>query len=162
MAKRYIDSDIWDKRWFRELPPELKCVWIFLFTKCTHAGILEVDEERWNFEIGAKINKAEILETFNGKIIEFCDGKKWFLPKFVEYQYGLLDKKNRVHASVISHLKDSKIPPEKYKTLVRVAQGSKNNALGSKDKNKDKNKDKDKDKDPDKEKDKEKNIYITK
>jgi hypothetical protein len=58
-------------------------------------------------------------------------GDKWFMPKFVEFQYGNeLNEDNRVHRSVIEMLKKEGA----YKGLVRAIQGCK-------DKDKDKDKD---------------------
>ena len=33
MAKRFIDTKIWDNAWFRKLKPETKLLWIYMLTK---------------------------------------------------------------------------------------------------------------------------------
>ena len=33
MAKRFIDTKIWDKAWFRKLSPKNKLFWIYFLTR---------------------------------------------------------------------------------------------------------------------------------
>jgi hypothetical protein len=49
MAKRFIDTKIWDKSWFRKLDPKDKLIWIYILTKCDHAGIFDADWEAMAF-----------------------------------------------------------------------------------------------------------------
>ena len=77
--------------------------WFYLLDNCDHAGIYDADIESASFHIGIEYNKEEILETFNRKIVPFKQDK-WFIPKFVEYQYGELNENNRAHLSVINIL----------------------------------------------------------
>ena len=112
----------------------MKLFWIYLLTDCDHAGIWDVDVERASFQLKVELNEAEILETFNRKIVPFKTDK-WFVPKFIVYQYGELNENNRVHNSVINILNKYGL----YKGRVSPLQGVKD-----KDKDKDKVKDKDK------------------
>lgn len=106
MAKRLSDSGIWDKQWFRLLAPEIKCVWKYLTDRCNYAGIWEVDWEMIQIYIGGKpVKKNEILKVFGKKIVIIDNEKKWFMPGFIDFQYGLLKENNRVHCSVIQILK---------------------------------------------------------
>jgi hypothetical protein len=41
MAKRFIDTNIWNKAWFRKLDTNSKLIWIYILTKCDHAGIFD-------------------------------------------------------------------------------------------------------------------------
>ena len=90
MAKRFIDTGLFRKKWIRQLDPNMKLFWIYLLTDCDHAGIWDVDVERASFQIGVELDESTILKTFNRKIVPFKDGK-WFVPKFVDYQYGELN-----------------------------------------------------------------------
>ena len=100
MAKRFTDTAKWKKKWIRELNPEMKLFWFYLLDNCDHAGIWEVDIDLASFQTGVKFDESTILKTFNRKIVPFKDGK-WFVPKFIEYQYGELNDNNRVHNVVI-------------------------------------------------------------
>jgi hypothetical protein len=103
MAKRFIDTEIWKKKWFRELPAKLKLTWFFLFTNCTHAGIYELDLELMAFLQGQKVTDNEIKQHL-GNQIAVIDDDKWYLTKFVKYQYGELNPNVKAHASVLNLL----------------------------------------------------------
>ena len=120
MAKRMVDTDIWKKQWFRELPLEMKTVWFYLILNCDHAGIYEVDAGLISFMIGKEITEDKILDSFNGQIVKINDGSKWFLRKFIKHQYGELSDKNNVHRSVAKILKSYGIS---FETLARPYQG---------------------------------------
>ena len=140
MAKRFIDTGLFRKKWIRQLDPNMKLFWIYLLTDCDHAGIWDVDVERASFQIGVQLDESTILKTFNRKIVPFKDGK-WFVPKFVDYQYGELNEKVNAHKSVIKLLTkyglyvDNQLLPNSSATV-------KVNNLTVKDKDKDKDKDK--------------------
>lgn len=136
MANRFTDTDKWKKSWFRKLPPNLKCFWIYICDNCNHAGIWDVDFELAGFVIGEEINQEEIMQILKDKIIVLNGNKKWFIPGFIEFQYtGDLNPENKCHASVIRILKKEGA----YKGLGRVLQGRKDKV---KEKDKDKGKEK--------------------
>jgi len=118
MAKRFIDTGLFRKKWIRQLDPNMKLFWIYLLTDCDHAGIWDVDVERASFQLKVELDESEILNTFNRKIVPFKPGK-WFVPKFIVYQYGELNESNRAHNSVIKILTKYKL----YKGLTRGLQG---------------------------------------
>ena len=103
MAKRFIDTNLFRKKWIRELEPEMKLFWVYLLTDCDHAGIWDVDVDRAAFQLNLKITEEKILNTFHKKIVPF-KRDKWFVPKFIEYQYGELSENIRPHLSVIKIL----------------------------------------------------------
>lgn len=103
MAKRFLDTNLFRKRWIRELDTDMKLFWIYLLTDCDHAGIWDVDVERASFQLKLNLNQDKILKTFDRKINNF-KVDKWFIPKFVQYQYGELNPNNKAHLSVIKIL----------------------------------------------------------
>lgn len=110
MAKRFVDTNKYKKPFLRGLPGSYKLLWDFLCLDCDHAGIWIVDFEIAQAYIGndMQVNKSEALELFNSdeaRIVEIEGGKKWFVPSFIEFQYGRLNEKNRLHASVITILR---------------------------------------------------------
>jgi len=139
MAKRFTETGKWKKKWIRELSPEMKLFWFYLLDNCDHAGIWEVDIELAAFQIGIELDESEILNTFNRKIVPFKPGK-WFVPKFIVYQYGELNESNRAHLSVIKILTKYGL----YKGLNGVEQGAYKKPEGAKDKDKELDKVKDK------------------
>ena len=128
MAKRFLDTNLFRKRWIRELDTDMKLFWVYLLTDCDHAGIWDVDVERASFQLNVNLRDVEIIETFNKKIVPFKRDKR-FVPKFIEYQYGELNDNIRPHQSVIKIL-------EKYK----LHKGLINPLKTLKDKDKAKNK----------------------
>ena len=104
MAKRFRDTGVWKKKWIRELNPDMKLFWFYILDNTDHAGIWDVDIELASFQIGVKLDEVRILKVFHRKIFPLKDGK-WFIPKFIDYQYGQLNEANRAHLSVINILK---------------------------------------------------------
>lgn len=160
MAKRFTDTNKYKKPFTRGLQGAYKLLWDYLYHECDHAGIWIVDFEIAQMYLGAdmKISKEKALDFFNPdeiRVVEIDNGKQWFLPGFIEFQYGKLNPKNRVHESVISILHKYNLIEEdfslkQFKPLTSPLQGVK-----------DKDKEKDKFKDKEKEKEKEKPIKIS-
>ncbi len=104
MAKRYTDSRKWDDPWFRKLPMHYKLLWQFILDKCDHAGFYKPDLEMAGFCVGYDFKEKDVLKVFSGRI-SFTKKNKWFIQKFIEFQYGTLDKSNRCHKSVLEIIK---------------------------------------------------------
>lgn len=135
MAKRFTDTDKWKKPLLKSLPPEYKLLWFYITDDCDHAGIWNVDLEIASLRIGFDFTEPKCLEVFKDKITVFDNGTKWFLPSFIEFQYGELKPNNKVHQSVIKQL-------EKYDLIKN--KGLDSPLQGAKDKEKEKDKEKDK------------------
>jgi hypothetical protein len=158
MAKRFTDTDKYKKPFIRSLPVEYKVLWDYLYHECNHAGIWIVDFEIAKIYINANIDKKIALELFNKneiRIIELNHGSKWFIPSFIDFQYGQLNENNRAHNSVIQILKKYNLIDNKG--LVR-------GLYTPIDKDIDKYKYKDKEKEKEKEKEKKKeyieNVFL--
>src|SRR5689334_7123551 len=133
MAKRFIDTNIFRKDFTRSLDAPYKLLWIYIITECDHAGL-------WDVEIDvAKMRLGLDSISVNGAIKAFGDkievvGNKWFIPDFIDFQYGKLNPENRAHSSVIQILQKQKVSTFKPHTSP---------LQGGKDMDKDKDKDKD-------------------
>lgn len=132
MAKRFTDTDLFKKKFIRGLQGAYKLLWIYIYHDCNHAGIWEVDFEIAKIKIGFDVTEKKAIELFKGKIKIIDNAEKWFIPSFVEFQYGELKASNKAHNSVIQILKKYKI------------KGHTSSLQGGKDKDKDKDKVKDK------------------
>lgn len=137
MAKRFTETGKWKKTWLRRLSPNHKLFWFYLLDNCDHAGIWEVDIELAEFQIGMELDEKEILKSF-GNRIQVIKSDKWFVPKFIKYQYGELNEQNRAHNSVIKILKKYTLYKPHTSPLIHPYESSQ----GAKDKDKDKVKDK--------------------
>lgn len=131
MAKRFTDSRKWDDPWFSNLPSISKLLWMYILDKCDHAGVWKVNEPLAKFQLG-DFDFEQAKLSLGNKIVPFND-HKWFIPKFIEFQYGELSQDNRVHASILQILKKEGL----CKGLVSPMEKAK-------DKDKDKDKDKEK------------------
>ena len=80
MSKRFIDISILPKGW-RKVSPTLKLAFYHFWNTCDKAGVIEIDPELYEFEVGAKfptdeeLNLLENLELIerNKDIILICD-----------------------------------------------------------------------------------------
>lgn len=123
MAKRFIDTDLFKKRFVRSLPGAYKILWVYLFCECDYAGIWEADLEVAELYCGQKFNLEDFNKALGGKLYFFDGGSKAFIPEFIEFQYGgELNKNNPAHRSVIARL-------EKY-DLLRVLKEGKSDNIG--------------------------------
>jgi hypothetical protein len=131
MAKRMTDTDKWKKRFVRELSPQHKLLWFYILDDCNHAGIWDVDIEVASIRVGEELIYDMLPQAFLDKIVIFDNGDKWFIPEFIDFQYGELNPNSNVHKSVIALL-------EKY-NLEGYLKGSQGvqSTLNNKDKDKD-------------------------
>ena len=104
MAKRMTDTDKWKKRFVRELTPQHKLLWFYILDDCNHAGIWEVDIDVASIRVGFDLSQDDLPSLFGDKVISFDNGDKWFIPDFIEYQYGELNQNSNVHKSVLNLL----------------------------------------------------------
>jgi len=117
MAKRFTATEKWIDPWFTGLAPIDKLFWIFLLDNCDHAGIWQVNWPLVQFHIKDYVFNEQV---FNGRIKQL-NPEKWFIPKFIVFQYGELNPENRAHLSVICILKKEGA----YKGLITTFQGRK-------------------------------------
>jgi hypothetical protein len=107
MSKRFMDTEIWNKRWFRVLELEEKLLFFWLISKCDNAGVLaDLDLELAGFQIGTNkfLEPNQILDIFPD-VVQIDDSTYW-LPQFVIFQYNELKEQCKPHLSVIQKLKE--------------------------------------------------------
>jgi hypothetical protein len=101
MAKRFTDTDKWKKGFMKSLSTKYKLLWLYIVDDCNHAGVWETDFEVASIRIGSKISENEAIKHFAEQIRIFDNGDKWFIPKFIDFQYGQLNSNSRPHQAVI-------------------------------------------------------------
>ena len=87
MAKRFTDTDKWKKGFIRSLSPKFKLLWLYILDDCNHAGIWETDFEVASIRIGSKVTEKEASQVFASQIKIFDNGDKWFVAKFIDFQF---------------------------------------------------------------------------
>lgn len=141
--KRFTETAKWADPWFRGLPIEAKCLWLWILDNCDCAGIIEIDMGLAEFQIGSTKPLTSPLEALGDRVE--MHGSKLFVPKFIRYQYGdELHFANTAHRGVIRRLEMAKIPcpvrisEKKDQTPLKPLQSP---LRGAQDKDKDKDKD---------------------
>lgn len=106
MAKRYYTTDLFDDAWFMDLPGKYKLFWIYLLTKCNHSGIWQVNWKIAQFYCGDNLEPTEVQRILKDRIVSIENNKYWFIPKFIEFQYGdRLNPDSTIHKGIIENIK---------------------------------------------------------
>lgn len=104
MAKRFTDSRKWDDDWFLELEPKYKLLWLYMLDRCDHAGFFKPNLRLASFCTGSDFNKEKVFTKFEGRIREVSG--RWFIIKYINFQYGLLTPKNNMYKAVMKIIND--------------------------------------------------------
>lgn len=103
MAKRFIDTGLFDDEWFSDLKPESKMFWIYYLTKCDHAGLLKYNKKLIEFQTGIK-SLDTVLKELGNRLVKVNE-QLFFCPKFIKFQYPEFPKSNvKQQASAIELL----------------------------------------------------------
>ena len=100
--KRFTDTNKWEDPWFRRLSPELKNLWQWLCDRCDNAGVIDPDLDLAAFQIGYQY-PMDTLSEFGDRLVNLECGK-WFIPKFIEFQYGNLSEDCKAHNPIFISL----------------------------------------------------------
>lgn len=124
MAKRFIDTKLHRKTWFRKLRGPLREAWRILFAECDEIGVWEIDLESLNMWLGIDegdpewVTLDQLNEAFEIQIIE--DDKVW-IPGFVPFQYGdeegKVSCKNKMTPKIVRMLNARKLPLPVFKDM---------------------------------------------
>ncbi len=103
MAKRFIDTGLFDDEWFMNLSQEAKLLWIYFITRCNHAGILKLNLNLCHFQTGIN-DLITVIKELGNRIVTVSE-HLYFIPKFIEYQYpGFPNSKVRQQQSAVDIL----------------------------------------------------------
>jgi hypothetical protein len=118
MAKRFIDTGLFDDSWFMDLPKDCKLLWIYLITKCDHAGIIEFNSKLWQFQTGIKSIET-VIKGLSNRLVTVNENY-FFIPKFLFYQYpNFPNSKVRAQESAIKILIKYKLFNEENQTVIK-------------------------------------------
>lgn len=103
MAKRFIDTGIFDDDWFMELSKDGKLLWIYFITKCDHAGIIKINEKLLRLQTDIK-DIDTVIKQLGNRLVTVSE-HLYFIPKFIEFQYpGFPNSKVRQQQSAVEIL----------------------------------------------------------
>jgi hypothetical protein len=103
MAKRFTDTQVWEKEWFMKLSPKLKCLWRYLTERCDQSGVWDPNWQLASIYIGEKVSQIDL--QFLGNQIEILPNGKVFIPDFINFQYGQLSEKSPAHKPILRAIK---------------------------------------------------------
>jgi hypothetical protein len=107
MAKRFTDTQIWEKEWFMALTPKLKCLWRYLTERCDQAGVWDPNWSLASIYIGDKVSEKDLLSF--GDHIEILENRKVFIPDFINFQYGRLSESSPAHNPVFRAIEKNRL-----------------------------------------------------
>jgi len=111
--KRFTETTKWSDPWFRKLSPAQKVFWHFICDNCDNSGVWKVDMELASFQCGTQFDEKELIGAFKDRIRDIGKGR-WWVEKFVPFQYGELSESSKPHQKVISLLASHKLPARGY------------------------------------------------
>lgn len=120
--KRFTETDKWRDGWFRKLKPSVKLAFIYIVDNCDSAGVWDPDFELAEFAIGEQVAWDEVSSALADRLRVLPNGK-WFLTRFLEFQYGELSAECRPHAKILQLLRSHGIPYKKGINKVSIPTG---------------------------------------
>lgn len=103
MSKRFIDTNIWDDEEYQNLEAKYKLLFFYLICKCSPAGFWKPNLKLASFQLSIEYRQEEVLELLKEHIEVLKDGR-WFLKKFIKFQYGELSETCNPHKAIIAEL----------------------------------------------------------
>lgn len=123
MAKRFTDTKKWIKPWFGELTLKQKILWLLICDNCDAAGIADFSTKFFSVAVGFPVKKETLDKAFGNRIL-WIENNKFFIPSFIEFQYGQLTESCKPHKPIIKELeKMGLLVLENGKGIVRVSKG---------------------------------------
>ena len=124
MAKRFTDTEIWDKDWFMQLTSKQKCLVKYVRDKCDIAGIWSPNYRLASVYIGDSVTEDELLSIDNGNQFSKLKDGKIYCSGFIDFQYGLtLNPLSPIHKKIMQILEKNGI---EYKAKKEIKHNIKN------------------------------------
>lgn len=139
MPKRFTDSEKWRDKWFRKLSSDHKLAYLYLLDACDLAGVVELDDELAEFQMGCSTDWELLIECSGGRLARLSDDKI-VITKFIEYQYGELKEACNAHKAVIRLIEKHGLETKGSSTH-QIPINDPSRRVQDKDKDKDKDKD---------------------
>lgn len=109
MAKRFTDSDKWQDKWFRRLPPDQKLAYLYILDRCDMAGTIEIDTELAEFQMGCSTDWEELVKGSDTRLVPLANGRLW-VRKFIAYQNGKLSGECNAHKPILRLVERYELP----------------------------------------------------
>jgi 5-methylcytosine-specific restriction endonuclease McrA len=123
--KRFTETRKWYDSWFVRLTPGKKLLWIYLCDNCDASGVIDFCPEIAAVQLGLKAN-TDSFKDFGDRLQQLPSGK-WWITRFIEFQYGVLSRDCKPHIPVFLALRKHGID------LEQVSQSSRAGKNGTKE-----------------------------
>lgn len=92
MAKRFIDTRMFEDEWVCSLTKDAKLFFIYYITTCDHAGILKLNRSLCEFQ--TKLKSFDTIVKELGDSLVTLKDNVFFMPKFIKFQYPNFPQSN--------------------------------------------------------------------
>lgn len=103
--KRFTDTELWDKEWFFNLKPRLKCLVKYVRDKCDAAGVWQPNWTLAQTYIKDKVSEEELLKIDAGNQFKKMPNGLICCVGFINFQYGELKETCPPHRKILSLVK---------------------------------------------------------
>jgi hypothetical protein len=125
MSKRFIDTGIFDDDWFMDLSKDGKLLWLYLITKCNHAGMIKINLKLCKVQTGIN-DILTVIKELDNRLVTVRE-QLYFIPKFIVFQYpGFPNSKAKAQQSAIEILKKYSLLDENNLTVTQLLPNSYN------------------------------------
>jgi hypothetical protein len=151
VSNRFTDTEKYSDEWYWKLDCQHQRMWDYILLRCNHAGIWKVNRSEAEHHLrNNALPWDTFLEAMKGRVEVIDGGTRWFVPKFVKFQYPTgLKEKSSVHKGVIKALRISgvlgrilSLYGEAFVSLLNPSEGF--GRIKDKNQNQDKNQDQEK------------------
>ena len=120
MAKRFIDTELFNDEWYMDLSKDAKILWLYMITKCSPAGFFKMNEKLCKVQTGITDIKGASKGLQRG--LQKVNAGVFFVHGFLEFQYpGFPNSKVRQQASAIRQLKEYDLWDEEKNEIIKGA-----------------------------------------
>lgn len=105
--KRLTETNKWRDPWYRKLSSPAKQLWEYLRDNCDSIGLIELDLALASADCGQLIEEKNVSEL--GNRVQWLGSNRYFLPKFIHFQYGELTPTCPPHRPVIKLAQSHKL-----------------------------------------------------
>ena len=99
MAKRQVESKIFEEVWFMDLPIEYKALMLYFFITSSHAGIGNLNMKLINATLDHNYKKKDVFRLLKDHIREYKKDK-YEIVGYMKFHYSD-DNKSQVHKSAL-------------------------------------------------------------
>lgn len=119
--KRFTDIEIWDKEWFMQLTPKLKCLMKYLHDKCDASGCWKPNWKLASVHINEEVTASD-LQNIPSDQYEILQSGKIFIPDFIKFQYGTLSDKSPAHKPIFTAIEKNNLSDRVFNRVSHTLQ----------------------------------------